>query len=76
MANTKQVKIMIPQGQIAIIQQWVDEGKFASITSFCTVAVEKQIDYQRELNSRAKKDNQSSDPAQPYEEKDMTKMTS
>jgi hypothetical protein len=49
MSNTKQVKIMVPEGQIATIQQWVDECRFASVTTFCTTAVEKQIDHQKEL---------------------------
>lgn len=54
MANTKQVKIMVPAGQVDIIQKWVDEGKFASVTAFCTSAVEKQIEVQVKLMAQLK----------------------
>ena len=49
MANTHPVKILVPNGQIDIIQGWVDQGLFASVTAFCTSAVEKQIEAQTRL---------------------------
>lgn len=49
MVNTKAVKIMVPTGQISIIQEWVDQGIFASVTAFCMTAVEKEIERQKEL---------------------------
>ena len=55
MANTRPVKIMIPGGQYDVIEEWVREGMYASVTTFCTAAVEKQIDYQRELAARQSK---------------------
>lgn len=49
MTNTKAVKIMVPNGQISIIQEWVDQGKFSSVSAFCMTAVEKEIERQKEI---------------------------
>ena len=49
MAKTRAVKIMIPEEQLLQIQKWVDTGKFASISSFCTTSVEKEIERQKKL---------------------------
>ncbi len=49
MSNTRPIKIMIPEGQVSLIQEWVDAGLFASVTAFCTIAVENKIVAERTL---------------------------
>lgn len=55
MANTKAAKIMIPTGQLALIQKWVDVGNYASVAAFCNEAISHYINYQKELNSKFEK---------------------
>lgn len=49
MSNTKVVKVSIPIGQYQIIEKWVADGLFTSVTTFCNNSVEKEIERQKDL---------------------------
>lgn len=52
MANTRPVKIMVPRAQHELLQEWVAEGKYASVAAFCNEAISAYINSQKEMELR------------------------